>query len=109
MFEKLKNIMAKYEELTEQLSHPDVINDVEQYSKLSKEHSELKPIVEKISRYESVLKNIEEDEAILRSSDDAELKEIANAELEDLHRQREKLEQELKILMLPQDPLPGTS
>ncbi|HDI52239.1 peptide chain release factor 1 [candidate division KSB1 bacterium] len=105
MFEKLKNIMAKYEELTEQLSHPDVINDVEQYSKLSKEHSELKPIVEKISRYESVLKNIEEDEAILRSSDDAELKEIANAELEDLHRQREKLEQELKILMLPQDPL----
>lgn len=101
--EKLDNLEEKYNNLNEKLSDPEVINDSNKYQKLLKKHAKLKKIVDKYKKYKEVMNEIEEAEAILEEDDD-EMNELAEMELEELEPQREKLEEELPLMLIPDDP-----
>jgi peptide chain release factor 1 len=104
MLELLVKIEEKYKELTELLSDPEVISDQKRYRKVAKEHKDFSEIVEKGSKYKKIVDQIKEDERIKAESDDRDLAELARSELEELYPEKEKLEKELKVLLLPKDP-----
>lgn len=103
MLEKLKVIEEKYEELTRLLSDPNIISNPPELQKYSKEQAELEPLVEKIREYNKIIKDIEEAEELLKGGD-GDLRELAETELEELKEKKPKIEEELKIMLLPKDP-----
>ncbi|GBE36752.1 peptide chain release factor 1 [bacterium BMS3Bbin07] len=103
MFNRLAAIEEKYETLTEQLSDPETIKDRNLFMRLSKEQSDLKPVVDKFREYRKILSAIEEDEEVL-SSGDKELKILAEEELEELRQRKAEVVEELKFMLLPKDP-----
>ncbi len=103
--DKLAEIEKKYEELTAQLSDPEVLADPARYQKTAKAHADLGEMVEKYRQWKQIQKSIGGAKELLEeSSSDSEMKALAHEELTQLERQREQVEQELKILMLPKDP-----
>ena len=103
MREKLQTIIDKHSLLSEQLADPAIFNDQKKLTTTAKEHSALEDVVNVGKEYLAVLQNIEDDKSIL-DGDDAELKEIAQEELNELESRKDKLESDLKILLLPRDP-----
>jgi len=103
MLEKLKTIEEKYEELTRLLMNPEVFSNPQQYQKYSKEQSDLQPLVEKIGEYRKIISGIEEAEEILGGGD-GDIRELAQAELEELKGKKPAVEEELKLMLLPKDP-----
>ena len=104
MFERLEDLLVRYEELMSELSEPDVANNPERFRKLMKEQSDLTPIVEAYKEYKQCKQNIEDSLAMLDEETDEEMKELAKEELNDSKARVEELEQKLKILLLPKDP-----
>lgn len=104
MFERLEDLLIRYEELMSELSEPDVANNPERFRKLMKEQSDLTPIVEAYKEYKQCKQNIEDSLAMLDEETDEEMKELAKEELNDSKARVEELEQKLKILLLPKDP-----
>ncbi len=102
--DKLSGIEERYREIEEELAKPEVYSDYHKYSALAKEKAEIEPIVEKFRRYKEVLGRIEESKAIIEEEDDDELVELAKEELKELEDEKERLEREIKILLLPKDP-----
>jgi peptide chain release factor 1 len=103
MLEKLKVIENKYEELTSLLMDPEVLLNPMELQKYSKEQAELQPLVDKIREYIKLLSDIEDTEEILKGGD-GDLRELAEAELDKLKGEKPKIEEELKIMLLPRDP-----
>ncbi len=103
MKEKLHEIQRRFDDIAQELSNSEVLADQNNYRKLSKEHKDLLPIVEKSNEYLKIVKNIEEDLEILKGSD-AELKELVNEEINDLRSREEQLQEELKLLLIPKNP-----
>jgi len=103
MINKLQEIQQRFEEISDELANPDVVTNQEKYRKLTKEHKDLTPIVEKSKEYLQLVKRISEDVEILNSSDE-ELKELVNEEIEDLRAREERLQDELKVMLIPKDP-----
>lgn len=104
IFDRLVAVDARYEELNELLSDPDVISDTNRFMKLSKEEASLRDTVHVYGRYKEVNEGIEETESMLFAGDlDAEMEELAKEELNDLKAEQEELEERLKILLLPKD------
>ncbi len=99
--EKLQPFIKRYEEINALLSSPDITSDIKKMTELSKEQSELEPIVEKAKEYFKVTESIEENKTLL---EDEELGELAKEELKELEPLKEKLEEEIKILLIPKDP-----
>ena len=104
MFDKLEDLVKRLEEILNQLGEPGVANDQNLYRKLMKEQAELTPIVEKYTEYKEAKAGIEESLAILEEESDEELRELAKEELNDCKERLGGIEDELKILLLPQDP-----
>lgn len=104
LYEKLKEVKAKFDRINEQLSDPANLSDQEKLIKLSKERSHLSDIVEAFDEYEIVIKNLKENKEILDTSKDKELIEIAEAETEELESKQEELEEKIKFLLIPKDP-----
>lgn len=105
MFDKLSFIEKQHEELTARISDPEVIADQELFRKLCKEHSDMTPIVEKYKEYKSNKENIEEAEMMLSDPEtDKEFKEMLNEEIKESKENIVRIEEELKILLLPKDP-----
>ena len=104
MFDKLEDLLIRYEELMSELSEPDVANDPARFRKLMKEQSDLTPIVEAYKEYKQCKQNIEDSLAMLDEESDEEMRELAKEELNDAKARVEELEKELKILLLPKDP-----
>lgn len=104
MFEKLKKIKQRHLEISEMLSNPDIFKDQNRFRKLAKEQSELAEIVEKYDEYEKAANQIAEAEAIIESEIDKELVELAQMELQESRQQQDKIEQDLKVLLIPRDP-----
>lgn len=104
MFEKLKVLEEKYEELTKLLSDPEIIAQQDKFRSYAKSHAELSGIVETYRKYQKVLREIEEARELIKSEKDREMRELAEGELKNLELKREDLEGQLKILMLPKDP-----
>ena len=104
MFDKLEDLLIRFEELMSELSEPDVANNPERFRKLMKEQSDLAPIVEAYQEYKNCKQNVEESLMILEEESDEEMRELAKEELNESKARIEELEQELKILLLPKDP-----
>ena len=98
---KLRPFLDRYDEISALLSDPNIVNDIEKMTKLSKEQSSIEPIKNAASEYLRVINDIEENKALL---DDAELGELAKDELKNAQTRKDELESEIKILLLPKDP-----
>jgi len=103
MIDKLKEIIAHFASLELKMADPNFVNDQKLYTESAREHRRLSPIVEKSNQFIKITNQVEDDNNIL-NSDDKDLKEIVKAEIEDLQISLEKLEKELKVLLLPHDP-----
>ena len=101
MFQKLDAVEKRYEELTKLISDPEIIANQSEWQKYMKEHASISELVEKYREYKKVNQQIEEAKAML---DDKELKELAQLELEEAREKLPKIEEEIKILLLPKDP-----
>ncbi|MGE5400244.1 MAG: peptide chain release factor 1 [Ignavibacteriales bacterium] len=102
--DKLRALKEKFDKINEQLADPANLNNQEKIVSLSKERSELLEIVEAYNKYSDVLKNIEGNNEIIAKGEDRELVEMAEAELSDLKKEKENLEDEIKIILIPKDP-----
>lgn len=102
--DKLEKIKIKFDSINEQLSDPGISSNREKLVALTRERSDLSEIVEAYTRYSSVLKNIKGNKEIIESINDNDLVSMAEAELNDLNAEKEKLEEEIKVLILPKDP-----
>ena len=103
MFDRLDQMEARYEDLGRQLSDPNIVSDQENYRKVSKQHRDLEPVVEKFREYRTLKNGIADAKAMLAESD-PEIKEMAQAELDELQPRVEPIEEALKVLLLPKDP-----
>ena len=104
MFERLDQIEARYEELTQALASPEIINDSAKYQKTAKAHSEVTPIVEKYREYKDLKRGIAESKAMLADETDVEMRAYAEEEMAKLQPRLATVEDELKVLLLPKDP-----
>lgn len=104
MLETLKGIHARFKEVELLLSSPEVASDIKQFTKLNKEYSDLKLIVERYFEYKNLIGNLSEAREIIEDSDDPEMKEMARDELEELTAKQGPLEEEIKMLLVPKDP-----
>ena len=104
MFDKLENILIRYEELVSLLSEPDVANDPKRFQELMKEQGNLAPLVEAFTEYKKCKQNVEDSLAMLQEENDEEMREMLKEELNDSKDRIEELEKEMKILLLPKDP-----
>jgi len=103
MLEKLRTIEKRYEELTNLLMDPEVLSKPQELQKYSKEQSEIQPLAEKIKEYGKILSDIEGAEELLGAGD-GDMRELAQAELNELQEKKSKIEEELRIMLLPKDP-----
>lgn len=101
MLDKLTAIYEKYIYIEEQLGDPSVVSDMKRFTKLNKEYKSLEDIVKVYKEYKSVLENIDSAKEMLA---DEEMKEMAQEELDELTPQQEKLEERIKVLLIPKDP-----
>ena len=105
MLEKLEQIEARYEALTEELSSPEVFSDPANYAKLNKQHRSLGEVVEKYRAWKQIKSELSgAKELLAASSDDEEMRELARAEVLTLEARLEQAEDDLRILLLPRDP-----
>lgn len=104
MLEKLEQIEARYEDLTRELSQPDVMSDQSAYVKAAKQHRSLGEIVAKFRELKVLKEELAGAHELLNSSDDAEMLELARVEIDSLQSKVQKAEEELKVLLLPTDP-----
>ncbi len=105
MLEKLKLTEEKYNDIAEKLMNPDIINDTKAYASYMKEYKNLTPIVEKYREYCKILSDKTDAEEILADkSTDEEMRELAEAEIEEAKPKLEEITEELKVMLLPKDP-----
>src|SRR5438270_3809707 len=104
MFERLDQIEARYDELTNALASPDIVNDSAKYQKTAKAHAEISAMVEKYREYKDLTKGIAESKAVLVDEKDPDMRAYAQEELDRLQARVSGVEEELKFLLLPKDP-----
>jgi peptide chain release factor 1 len=102
--EKLDQLDSRYQEMTHQLSSPEVVNDSARLQKLAKQHAELEEIVSKHRQYKQLEKDLAGAHQMFVEAEDAEMKQLAHEEEKHLQEKKEMLERELKLLLLPKDP-----
>jgi peptide chain release factor 1 len=101
MFDRLDQLDARYEELGAQLGDPNIVKDQENYRKVSKAHRDLEPTVEKFREYRKLKTSIADAKSMLAEPD---MREMAQAELDELEPQLPAIEEDLKVMLLPKDP-----
>lgn len=104
MFARLNEVEQRFSELEKKLADPEVVQNHKEYAKISKEHSDLSPVVETYREYKSANEQIEENQELLNDAD-PEIRELAQQEISDLKDKIETLTEKLKILLIPKDPL----
>jgi peptide chain release factor 1 len=104
MFEKLEQIEKNYEELTEQISSPDIMSDMKAYAKAMKQHRTLGEIVEKYREVKKMRADLEGAREMADLADDDDMRQMAEDEILDIEDRLPKAEEELKVLLLPKDP-----
>ena len=105
MLEKLQAIRERYLHLEEQLSDPSTASDVEKSKKVNKEYKKLQPIMQTAARYEKAMSNLSSARSILSMESDPEMREMARDEIAMLEPECTTLEDELKTLLTPKDPV----
>src|SRR5271163_3395859 len=104
LFEKLEQIESRYDEMTRELSSPEVHDDSARYQKLAKSHSELGEIVAKYREWKEIEKALEGAKQLFAEADDTEMKQMAHDEQQTLEARREAVEREIKVQLIPKDP-----
>jgi peptide chain release factor 1 len=104
LYEKLDQIESRYEELTQQLSSPEVQSDSARFQKLARTHSELAEVVAKYREWKEIEKGLQGAKQLLIETGDAEMKQLAHDEQHLLEQRKTQVELELKLLLLPRDP-----
>ena len=104
MLEKLDQIEARYEDLTAQLSSPELLSDQSSYAKAAKQHRSLGEIVGRYREWKSLKDEIAGARELFEGSDDEEMRELASVEIESLQERLERCEEDLRVLLLPRDP-----
>jgi len=104
MFERLDQIEARYEELTQALASPEIVTDSSRYQKTAKAHSEIAPIVEKYREYKDLTRGIGESKAVIAEEKDPDMRAYAQEELTQLEALVGRVEADLKVLLIPKDP-----
>ena len=102
MLAKLREVEAKYERLTAQLSEPNVVADPERFQSLAKQHFDLTPLYAKLQECKQVERQIAETRALSHESQ-GELRDLAEEELRDLEERSAQLQHELRLMLLPKD------
>ena len=104
MFDRLDDILIRFEELLHELGDPVLTSDPEKFRRLMKEQAELAPLVETYTQYKKTKKSIEENLELLEQERDEEMRELLKEDLAEAKKQMPELEKELKLLLLPKDP-----
>ena len=104
MLDKLAAIHERYLSIEKQINDPDVMSDMKAYIKLSKDYKELQPIIEGYKKFKVIVEGIEACHSILEEEKDEEMRAFAREEMDSLTEQRDKLEEEIRILLIPSDP-----
>lgn len=104
MIEKLEEINHRFEEVGQLLSQQGIVSDMKKFTQLSKEYRDLEKVVIKYKAYQLILDGLEHAKEVLEKERDAELRELAKMELDELTPKRDDLEAEIKELLMPKDP-----
>jgi len=104
MVDKLEEIKNRFDEVEQLLVQPDTISDMKKYSRLNKEYKGLEKIAQKYEEYRNVLSNLESAKNVIATEKDREFREMAKSEVEELNPQRDRIEEELKQMLIPKDP-----
>ncbi|HLQ71204.1 MAG TPA: peptide chain release factor 1 [Bacillota bacterium] len=104
MFERLKALEERYNELNKLLSDPDVVSDIDKLREYSKEQSDLEDVVMVYRKYNGITSELEDAYIMLDDDLDEEMLEMTKEEINELNGQKEKLEEDLKVLLIPKDP-----
>ena len=104
MLEKLEAINKKYIELQEKINDPAIINDMKHYVKLNKEYKDLEPVITAYKEYKDILANIENAKEVIENEKDEEFRDMAKAELTEFQQKQEKMEEDIRLLLIPADP-----
>ena len=104
MFDRLTELETKFEELSTDISDPDVIADNNRWRVLMKEHSDLTPVMDAFREYKRLSESVEDSKALLNESADEELRQLAKEELKESQNALEDIIEQLKVLLLPKDP-----
>lgn len=104
MIEKLEEIKLRFEEVGQLLVQPDTVSDVKKFSKLSKEYRDLEKIVNKYNEFTQVTRHLQQAKEVLEKEKDSELREMAKMEIDELGPKIERLDAEIKELLIPKDP-----
>ena len=104
MFDRLEDLVRRYEEITNELTELSVVNDQNRFRKLMKEQADLQPLVDAYIEYKKCQETVEDSLAMLESESDEEMREMLKEELADAKKRTAELEQHMKILLLPKDP-----
>jgi len=105
LFQKLNQIESRYDELTQQISSPEVLADSARFQKLARAHAEMGAIVEKYRAWKEIERHLRDTQQMLIEAEDAEMKQLAHDEQRQLEERKETVERELKSLLLPRDPI----
>lgn len=104
MLDKLERIKERFEEVEKKLSDPELISDMKKFTTLNKEYRELGEIVKAYHQYKAALDNLEFSKEILRTEKDEELREMAKAEIPQQEQTVEKMEEDIRLMLIPKDP-----
>lgn len=104
MLDKLGHIVARFEEVKQEIIDPEVMSDMKRYKSLNIEYRRLEGIVAKTEEYRVVMSNIDNSRKMMETEPDEEMRDLAREELDELIPQKEALEDEIKIMLIPKDP-----
>lgn len=105
MIKKLESLSLRFEEVNKIIQDPDLVKDPKKYKDIMREHSHLSAVMEAYKEYKSVLQGIEDSKILITEESDHEMKEMAREELKELEAKLPKIEENLKLLLIPPDPL----
>lgn len=107
MLEKLEAIHIRFIEIEEEMNNPEVMSDMKRFVKLNKDYKDLQPIIDAYKTYKNVLENIASAKDVLNTEKDEEFREMAKQELTLLTEQRDQMEEDIRLMLIPADPQDG--
>ena len=104
MLDKLEQIVSRYDELTQELSSPELLSNPSAYAKVAKQHRTLEEVVRKYQTWKTLKAELADARELMETSDDEEMREMARLEFDSLQTRIDDADRELKLLLIPTDP-----
>jgi len=104
ILDKLEGVLDRFKQVEIELTQPDIVSNQEKYVKLNKEYKNLTPLIDAFKSYKNIIDNINSSKEMLSEESDPEMRQMAKDEVDTLIKERDILEEEIKVLLLPKDP-----